>query len=424
MKFLHLSDIHIGCDLYKIKDKESLEKDYFRAFHDVIQKYAIAEKVDFVLIVGDLLHKAQIYPEHMNQAYAIFNLLKKEKIPAVIVEGNHDKKFHSHKISWLQTLSRMGDGYIFFLAPEVQMTNQNQIKWIFSSWNEKTFSGGYVDIGQARIFGLNWLGNQLDPLFPSVLEGLRQVHRKDGFNILMIHGEIQGHEKGSFSGLSRENLEELKEVIDYLALGHVHKKFEVDNWIFNPGALLPTSIDEYKEERGAWLIEVDNSNQILSKKHVKDYYQRPFERIEIKTNNFSSPKELYEEIENLFQEKNYETAIVEITLSGFLRFSRSSLDTKKISDLVQKLTGAYHVKVRNYCISEEIKISDTTENNSNKEIEKQVIRKLIMQDSRYNKEEETIERMIQIILGSKDMAVNDEPAEKIFNFIESKVLMK
>ncbi len=57
-------------------------------------------------------------------------------------------------------------------------------------------------------------------------------------------------------------MNELKSLVDYLALGHTHKRFEIDGWAFNPGSLEACSIDEYREERGLYLVEVDDERNI------------------------------------------------------------------------------------------------------------------------------------------------------------------
>src|SRR5919199_1465160 len=60
--------------------------------------------------------------------------------------------------------------------------------------------------------------------------------------------EPQPNPEGGFLPVAK--LKELKQLVNYLALGHTHKRFDLDGWAFNPGSLEPTSIDEYKEARG------------------------------------------------------------------------------------------------------------------------------------------------------------------------------
>ena len=53
MKFLHISDVHLGCTRYQLNESP---RDFFEAWIDVLQKYAVQEKVDFVIMGGDFFH--------------------------------------------------------------------------------------------------------------------------------------------------------------------------------------------------------------------------------------------------------------------------------------------------------------------------------------------------------------------------------
>src|SRR4051812_47372697 len=88
MKFLHLADIHLGCRRYNLEERT---KDFFRAWRDVIEKHAIPQKIDFMLIAGDFFDRRNIDPQAMNHAMAGLKLLKEHDIPVVVIEGNHDQ---------------------------------------------------------------------------------------------------------------------------------------------------------------------------------------------------------------------------------------------------------------------------------------------------------------------------------------------
>src|SRR3982751_4761336 len=101
MKFLHISDIHLGCTRYQLAESP---RDFFDAWNDVLEKYAIDEKVDFVLICGDFFHKRNVDPQTMN--HAVFGLRKMERarIPVIVIEGNHDQHYRDITHSWLRSL--------------------------------------------------------------------------------------------------------------------------------------------------------------------------------------------------------------------------------------------------------------------------------------------------------------------------------
>ena len=64
-RFLHLADVHLGFDRYDSKERT---QDFYYAFNDALEKYAIAPQVDFVLIAGDLFEHRNIQPATLNQA--------------------------------------------------------------------------------------------------------------------------------------------------------------------------------------------------------------------------------------------------------------------------------------------------------------------------------------------------------------------
>src|SRR3982750_1200066 len=111
MRFLHLADVHLGCRRYNLEERT---KDFFRAWYDVIENYAIPNKVDFILIAGDFFDRRNIDPQAMNHAMAGLSLLKEAGIPVVVIEGNHDQhnatsdfsdSGNERTHSWLRSLS-------------------------------------------------------------------------------------------------------------------------------------------------------------------------------------------------------------------------------------------------------------------------------------------------------------------------------
>lgn len=111
--FLHLSDVHLGYNRYNNGERT---KDFFYAFEDCIDRYAVQEPVDFVLIVGDLFEHRSIQPSTLNQAQIVLEHLKKAQIPVLAIEGNHDNCPYGVKTSWLRYLAEQG--WLILLEPE------------------------------------------------------------------------------------------------------------------------------------------------------------------------------------------------------------------------------------------------------------------------------------------------------------------
>lgn len=418
MKFLHISDVHLGCTRYQLPESQ---RDFFDAWVDVLQKYAIQEKVDFVLMAGDFFHKRNVPPETMNYAFAGLSLLKDAGIPVVSIEGNHDQKHNDSEFSWLRSLESWR--LIHLLEPR-----NLDGKFVYEEWNydgEHYIRGGFIDIGNARIFGSAWYGASANWAIPMLTEALKESRRDGAFHILLLHTDVEGHQTHPIPALTIANLKELKSVTDYVAIGHTHKCFEIDNWAFNPGSLEITKIDEYRETRGAWLIEVDDQNQINAR-HITDYKQRPFQRIGFDVSGYADAKEITEGVINLVKNeaRNAEDGkplpIIEITLRGHLGMPNSLLETQKIREETQKMTNALHVRLKNHTVPVEYAVAaDLEEDVSREKLERRVIEDLIFRDNRYKTR---TDEMAEAVIGAKRMVLNDEEPEKIVDFIAAKAV--
>jgi len=97
--FLHVADVHLGYTKY---DSPERTKDFFHAFNNALERYAIEPQVDFVLIVGDLFEHRQVLPAILNQAQLCLDQLRAAGIPVLAIEGNHDYCPYGTNTSWLR----------------------------------------------------------------------------------------------------------------------------------------------------------------------------------------------------------------------------------------------------------------------------------------------------------------------------------
>jgi DNA repair exonuclease SbcCD nuclease subunit len=262
-------------------------------------------------------------------------------------------------------------------------------------------------------------------------EAIRENRREGAFHILLLHTDVEGHQTHPLPALSLVNLKELKSVTDYVALGHTHKSYEIDNWAFNPGSLEITSIDDYRETRGAFLVEVGANNEVVAR-HVRDYRQRPFQRIGFDVSGYAEPKEITEkvlekvkgEVRTASDYRNGNGAadfkpIIEITLRGHLGFPNSNLELGVIREEARELTGALHVRIKNHSAPVEYAVAaDVGEDVSREMLERRVVEDLIVRDNRYKTR---VEQMAEAVVGAKRLALSDETPDKIADFIALKI---
>jgi DNA repair protein SbcD/Mre11 len=417
MKFLHIADIHLGCRRYNLEERT---KDFFRAWRDVINNHAIGNEVDFVLIAGDLFNSRKVDPQAMNHAMAGLELLKEANIPVLVIEGNHDQRDAISDFSWLRSLSQWG----FLKLLEPSRDAEGHITLV--PWDEEDRSGSFVDIAGARIFGSHWYGASANAAIPVLADALRRASTEGRFNILMLHTDVEGQINRPIPALSVAKLKELKQLTNYIALGHTHKRFDLDNWAFNPGSLEACSIDEYKEERGVYLIEVDERHNIKAK-HLRDYTQRPFQRLSFDVSGAVDQDAVYagvmEKVENEARKVDPESSepapIIEISLKGQLGFKNSLLEINRMRDEAQKRTGALHVMMRNQSVPVEYAVAAGMDAQAPRhERERRIIEDLIARDNRYKHRARDI---AELVIESKRLALSNEPPDKIVELIAQKL---
>ncbi|MDQ3804172.1 MAG: exonuclease SbcCD subunit D [Acidobacteriota bacterium] len=416
-KFLHLSDVHLGCRRYNLEERT---KDFFRSWHDVITNHALPNKIDFMLIAGDFFDRRNIDPQTMNHALAGLQLLKEAGIPVVAIEGNHDRRDAVSPYSWMRSFSQAG--YLILLEPAADDENPLTM----APWDDSERAGSYVDIRGARIFGSHWYGTTANVAIPMLADALRRARGEGLFHILMLHTDVEGQLNRPIPALSVERLKELRSLVDYVALGHTHKRFEIEGWAYNPGSLEACSIDEFREERGAYLVEVDDERNVKTA-FIKDYVQRPFQRLSFDVSGAESPEAVHEGVmEAVRREARAHDAgaggpepIIEIALRGHLHFKNSLLDLRRVREQALELTGALHVMVKNQSVPVEYAVAAGLEaDTSRKERERRIIEDLIARDARFR---DRAAEMAALVLDAKDFALGDRPPEEILDLIEQKL---
>jgi len=406
MKFLHLADVHLGCTRYQLVESP---RDFFDAWMDVLRRYAVDEKVDFVLMCGDFFHKRSIPPETMNYAVEGLQLLKDNRIPVITIEGNHDQKHTDSEYSWLRSLADWK--LLYLLEPE---PTDGEIR--LNRWDDTTCRGGFVDIGRARIFGSHWYGASANWAIPELTRAVKASRREGGFHLVMLHTDVEGHESHPIPALSIGSLNELRDAADYVALGHTHKHFEIDNWVFNPGSIEITSITDYRETRGVFLVEVGEDSSVNAQ-HIDDYLHRPFQRLNFDVSGWPSGEEITAavlekfEVEGKRADDGKPTPIIELTLRGVLGLPGSQLELKKIRDEAKRITGALHIRIKNNSVPLDYTGRDLPDDQEGRErIERRVVEELVLRDNRFKTRADEV---AGLVIGVKREALNDEPPEKI-----------
>jgi DNA repair protein SbcD/Mre11 len=198
-RFIHCSDLHIDSPFKGLASQvpsliEHLRESTFRSFNNIV-KLAVEEKVDAVLIAGDIFDGTdQSLQAQLKFRRGLLELSQKG-IPSFIVHGNHDpSNSWSHTLDW-------PEGTNIFPG--------NKVEHIPVTQDGQTL---------AWIYGISYPQREVN-------ENLALKFKKDhehGFAIGLLHanvGQQPGHD--NYAPCSLQDL--MSRDFDYWALGHVHE---------------------------------------------------------------------------------------------------------------------------------------------------------------------------------------------------------
>jgi DNA repair exonuclease SbcCD nuclease subunit len=245
MRFAHCADIHLdsplrGLERYEGAPVEKIRNAPRQAFTSLVDT-CIREKVDFLLIAGDLYDGD--WKDFGTGLYFIAEMrrLREAEIPVFLLFGNHDA------ISQItRNLSHLPDNVRIFSSAEAETLPIDDL--------------GVAVHGQS--FVKRDVTTNLAASYPAPIPGL--------FNIGLLHTALtgrDGHEK--YAPCTVEQL--AAHGYDYWALGHVHAREIVHEqpWIVFPGNLQGRHVNE-PGEKGFSIVTVENGEVASVEHHPVD----------------------------------------------------------------------------------------------------------------------------------------------------------
>lgn len=398
MKFLHAADIHLGYRQYNHPERF---KDFGVAFEKIVD-CAIEEQVQACLLAGDLFHKSSIDPATLIQAEGQLSRLRDFDITTIAISGNHDRPRYGQAKTWLEYLHARG------------------LLTLLETNNDERFlveGQSYIDVNGVRFVGMPWYGGSTRIVLEAITRELPQISR-DGirYSILMAHTAIEGQMLDMPDMLRYEDVEPLREYIQYVALGHLHKPYEAPSdapWIYNPGAIENNSFDEARfGAKGAFLVTIDDDGKAEVRKHV--IKGRPFRTAEFsitKCGDFDTL--VYRLREALETEKeswqDAQPPVVNLLLTGSLKFDRSRLDIEGLRQLAQDCLDCLLVRINTRLDNLEI-LGDYDDELTAEQLERQVFADI----ARENNYGDRSEQWGRFMHGIKQKALSNDSPENIY----------
>ncbi len=232
MKFLHVTDTHLGYNQYGLEERG---QDFFDVFKEAVD-IAIENEVDFILHTGDFFHTSRPSNQVILEGLEIINKVKEANIPIFCIAGNHDRGSKVRDISPLDILKPFGLKTIELGTLE----------------HEGIFISGLKYISKA---GIKHLGG-IKPALEKILE---KTSNSKNLHILMLHQEF--YPLFPTSSLFTER--EIPQGFDYVGIGHYHVKQEPkkinNSFVVYPGSTEFTAYSEKENAtpKGVYLVEHD-----------------------------------------------------------------------------------------------------------------------------------------------------------------------
>ena len=306
MKIIHCADIHLDSPMESRLSKEKSKKrkiELIENFKEMVE-YAQSEEIGIIIIAGDLFDDTKNTMSKMTKRYIINIIRENANIEFIYVRGNHD----------------MND----FLEGEEKPEN---IKTFEDEWKEYR----YEDI---VITGVELNKNKTDIYDKLIL-------KYEDYNIVVLHGQIDKtvNPKDKAETIYLNQLKNRN--IDYLALGHIHKREEgkLDNrGIYNySGCLEGRSFDECGE-KGFILLEI-KEKELIRKEFIK-HSKRTIHNIEIDITEIDTQNKFEEKISKKL-ENIEEKDLVRITLVGNYEVKKVGEDIEDYLD-IEKIDNKYN----------------------------------------------------------------------------------
>jgi DNA repair exonuclease SbcCD nuclease subunit len=412
-RFLHIADVHLGFDRY---DNKQRTQDFFYAFRDVLSKYAIDEQVDFVIIAGDLFEHRNIQPATLNQAQGCLDMLREAGIPVLAIEGNHDNRPYGTKTSWLRYLADWG------LLKLLEPGNVSEGEPLYSPWSEVDRRGGYIDLEcGVRVLGSVWYGASAPRAIEQIAAAIPSLPPAAGPTILLFHHGVEGQIARYQGALRYSELLPLKQAgVDYLALGHIHKSYEVEGWIFNPGSTEANSIEEASFTRGAYLVEITESGIQADLK--QNYYQRAIVRLMMTACGEESVEEIeqqaIERVQQAVQQgviNTQQQPIVELRIEGHVGFDRMELDVRQLQQQLHELSHAL-IFLLKFNAESNTFVSPVADDANRLQIEQDVFLDLLTANATYKKRAVPL---AQGLIDLKEQQLNGRSDLELYEFVQT-----
>lgn len=252
MKFLHIGDLHIG---KKVKGF-SLFEDQNHILNQIIET-AKSQKVDGILIAGDIYDSSSPSAEALNCFDEFISNLHEANIPCYAVSGNHDNVY---RVSFGSNI--MAKENVYFAKRysgniEPIEVGNNVCIWLLP----------FIRPFDVREYYSDFANGSYDEMMQTVIENLNIDKSKT--NILVAHQFVtcngKSPDRSESEAVSLGTLDNIDASVfddfDYVALGHIHKPQPMGKkTVRYSGSPLKYSFSEKNDKKSMVLLDISGKN--------------------------------------------------------------------------------------------------------------------------------------------------------------------
>ena len=257
MKLLHTSDWHLGMTLRGSVSYLPDQRDFVKEIYQIAKE----EKVDGILIAGDIFDKSIASQDALKLYDEIMTRICGEiKIPVYLIAGNHDGAERISQCSRL--LADSGLHIAGALEREPYVINAGDVDIYLLPWistdKVKTI---YPDMAEDI--------NSMEDAYRAVLDKYREAFEEGHKNILVSHAFIVNaqtsvSDRAAEVGRATMVGSYVFDGFDYVALGHLHGPQQINSHIRYSGSPMAYSFGrEEEQEKSVVIIDTDTFEQKL-----------------------------------------------------------------------------------------------------------------------------------------------------------------
>lgn len=329
-KFAHISDCHLGAHRSPI-----LQELEFKAFEKTMDK-CLEEKVDFIVISGDLFHSNIPDLGVTNEAVKKMKEVHDKGIPIYLVYGSHD--YSPNETSIVDILDSAG----LFTKIVKGKVEQGKLKLQFTI-DPKT---------KAKLVGISARKIGIEEKYFEILDR-ESLEKEDGFKIFVFHSALSEFKPEFLVRMASIPISYLPKGFDYYAGGHIHVRIEEKmsgyEKIVYPGPIFagyPRDLEQSAkgEKRGFYIVSFEDEIKDVS---FIEILTCDFAYLEYDA-SYKNPTQVQEDLLEKMQEMPSENRVVLLKVKGELSGGKTSdINFAQIRKVLSQ-RGALHVNINRF----------------------------------------------------------------------------